>query len=181
MNIRILILVSTLTLLLPGLSLAAFDSFLKIEGIPGESTNEKHADEIVVTSFSTGFMQPQSAAGHATGGGGGKTVLRDLSITKLLDRATPLLMLKCAQGTRLPTAVLTVLSPGERSFEDYKITMNDVVISSVSTVGSSTGDRPTETVTLNFKKIEWEYTPQKADGSPGTPVKGSWDLTTNSP
>jgi type VI secretion system secreted protein Hcp len=179
MKIRFLILVSTLAVLSVSPSLAAFDSFLKIEGIPGESTDAKHADEIVVTSFSTGLGQ-QPATGGA-GGRGGKAVLHELAITKWLDRASPLLMLKCAQGTHLPTAVLTVRKAGEDRLEYYKITLSDVVISSISSLGSSSGDRPTESVSLNFTKIEWEYTPQKADGSADTPVRGSWDLKTNTP
>lgn len=180
MNIRFLILVSTLAVLSVWPSLAASDAFLKIEGIPGESTDAKHADEIVVTSFRTGFVQqPVTASG--AGGSAGKAVLQDLTLTKWLDKASPLLMLKCAQGTHLPTAVLTVRKAGEDRLEYYKITLSDVLISSISSEGTSSGDRPTESLSLNFSKIEWEYTPQKADGSADTPVKGSWDVKTNTP
>jgi type VI secretion system secreted protein Hcp len=37
--------------------MAAFDYFLKIDGIPGESTDSKHKDEIDVLSWSWGETQ----------------------------------------------------------------------------------------------------------------------------
>ena len=46
----------------------AFDAFLKIDGIPGESTDSKHKDWIEVLSYSTGITQPTS--GSASTGGG---------------------------------------------------------------------------------------------------------------
>ena len=43
------------------------------------------------------------------------------------------------------------------------------------------GDVPSESLSLNFTKIEWRYTPQKADGSPDAPVIATWDLAANKP
>ncbi len=36
----------------------AFDAFLKIDGIPGESTDDKHKDWIEVLSYGVGIQQP---------------------------------------------------------------------------------------------------------------------------
>jgi len=52
--------------------------------------------------------------------------------------------------------------------EYLKVTMNDFIISSVSTGGSHGEERLTENVTINFSKIKYEYKEQKADGSPGS-------------
>ena len=34
---------------------------------------------------------------------------------------------------------------------------------------------------LNFAKIEFEYKPQKADGTADAAVKGGWDIKANKP
>jgi type VI secretion system secreted protein Hcp len=52
-----------------------------------------------------------------------------------------------------------------------KITMSDTVfVSSIHTGDPGANDRFVETVTLNFAKVKFEYTPQKADGSPDASV-----------
>ena len=72
----------------------ALNTFIKIGDIKGESQDDKHKDEIDVLSWSWGLEQ--SGAGHpgpGGGGGAGKVSVRDLSITKRTDIATPQLML----------------------------------------------------------------------------------------
>lgn len=53
----------------------ALDMFIKIDGIKGESTDDKHKDEIDVLSWSWGMSQ--SGTVHTTGGSGaGKVSFR---------------------------------------------------------------------------------------------------------
>lgn len=40
----------------------ALDMFLKIDGIPGESTDARHRDEIDVLSYNWGESQPPTAS-----------------------------------------------------------------------------------------------------------------------
>jgi type VI secretion system secreted protein Hcp len=181
MNYRRLVI---LALILAGLllplhrGLAAFDVFLKLEGIEGESTDSKHPKEIEVLSFSHGVSTPAPLPG----GGGGKASFSDINITKVVDKSTPTLYLKCAQGTHIKEALLVLRKSGESGFEFYKIRLTDVLITSVQTSGSSGGDnRPVESISLNFAKIEWTYIPQKADGSADAPIVTSWNLATNTP
>lgn len=161
---------------------AAIDAFLKIDEVEGESTDARHPNEIEVLSFSYNILVPPS-----TGGGGGagasKPTLSDLVISKRLDKATPLLHQRSAQGTHFRTAVLTLRTAGVSGFVFYQVKLTDVRITSISTIGVAgpDNDRPVETVALGFNKIEWIYTPQAPDGSAGTPVEGSWDVARNSP
>jgi type VI secretion system secreted protein Hcp len=54
----------------------AVDMFLKVDGIEGESQDEKHAKEIDVLSWSWGMSQ--SGTSHmGGGGGGGKVAVQD--------------------------------------------------------------------------------------------------------
>jgi type VI secretion system secreted protein Hcp len=57
--------------------------------------------------------------------------------------------------------------------------MSDVLVSSYQTGGSTGAGLPNESVSLNFSKIEYEYRPQKPDGSMDSPVKVGYDLKAN--
>ena len=152
------------------------DMFIKIDGIPGESKGDKHVDEIDVLSYSWGVTQTGSSV-IGGGGGAGKASFDDLTFSHNLDKASPKLLVFSASGEHIPKVVLTVRKAGTDPQEYLKITLEEVLVSSVKQSGS--GDRPTETVTLNFAKIQTEYTPQNSDGSPGSTIVGVWDLRSN--
>ena len=152
--------------------------FMQIEGIPGESTDKDHMGAIDVESWSWGATQSGSASSGG-GGGSGKVSFHDLSFVHKYDKASPKLFLATAKGEPIGKVELTVRKSGDPPLEYIKITMSDVIISGVSP--SASGDSiPTEEVTLNFSKMEIEYTPQDpVTGDSKPPVKSSWDLKKN--
>ena len=105
------------------------------------------------------------------GGGAGKANVQDLSFTKYIDSATNGLMLACCKGTHYPEAKLIVRKAGGTPVEYVVITMDEVLVTSVSTGGSGGEDRLTENVTLNFAKVKLEYQPQDAKGAKAGGVK----------
>jgi type VI secretion system secreted protein Hcp len=157
----------------------AMDMFLKINGVKGESVDHKHAGEIDVLAWSWG-MSNHGTAHMGTGAGAGKVSVNDLSFTKHIDFGSTALQLACCRGTHYTDAVLVVRKAGDKPLEYLKISMNDLMVTSVSTGGSGGEDRLTENVTLNFAKVKVEYTKQKADGSAdgGAAVIG-WNIATN--
>jgi type VI secretion system secreted protein Hcp len=157
----------------------AVDMFLKIPGADGESVGNGHAAEIDILAWSWGMSQ--SGTMHmATGGGAGKANVQDVSFTKYIDKSSPKLQLLCLNGKNTGgDAVLTVQKAGEKPVPYVKITFTDFIITSVSTGGSGGEDRLTENVTINFAKVKFEYTPQKADGTADTTVPYTWDVAKN--
>lgn len=156
----------------------AVDMFLKIEGIKGESQDAKHKDEVDVLAWSWGMSQ--SGTFHTGGGGGaGKVNIQDLSLTKYVDKASPVLMKHCANGKHIKEALLTVRKAGEKPVEYIKIKIAPVMVTSLSTGGSGGEDRLTENVTLNFGTVEFEYTPQKPDGSADASIPWKFDIAGN--
>jgi type VI secretion system secreted protein Hcp len=154
----------------------AVDMFIKIDDIKGESEDARHKDEIDVLAW--GWCMAQDAAPQSGSGGtaAGKVSFKDLSFTKYVDAATPLLMLSCSSGRHLKEAVLTMRRAGPTPFEYVMIRMGDVFVTSVSTGGSSGEDRGTENVTLNFARVELDYTKQKVDGSADETIQYKWDI-----
>ncbi|MCX7112509.1 MAG: type VI secretion system tube protein Hcp [Candidatus Methylumidiphilus sp.] len=158
----------------------AVDIFLKIEDPPikGEALDDKHKDEIDVLAWSWGL----SNSGNAQTGGGagaGKVNVQDLSVTKYIEKSTTDLFLSTCNGQHHKTATLTVRKAGTNPVEYVKITMTEVLITSLSTGGSGGEDRLTENLSLNFAKCKVEYTPQKTDGSAEATQTVGWDIAAN--
>ena len=159
----------------------AFDSFIKIGDVKGESGDSKHKDEIEVLSFHFGVMNA-GTSGHGSGGGAGKAQLADFSFVKKVDKASPVLFQHCATGQHIKDATFVVRRAGGTQLEYLKIKLTDVLVSSVRPGGSSQGadDVPLEEVALNFTQIHVDYQPQGPDGkAQGGPVHGGWDVKQN--
>jgi type VI secretion system secreted protein Hcp len=152
----------------------AADIFAKLGDIKGESTDDKHRDQIELLSWSWGVA---NTGAHSAGGGAGagKASFQDLSITHKLDKASPMLLRGCATGQHLKEATITRRKAGKGQQEYLVIKLNDVIITSVSEADSSGSDQ-TETVTLAFAKVDVEYRPQKADGSLDAGIHFKYDL-----
>jgi len=152
--------------------------FLKLEGVDGESKDDSHKKEIDVLAWSWGASQ--SGTGHTGGGSGaGKVSVQDVSVTKYVDSASHLLLLDCCNGQHIKKGTLVVRKAGATPLEYIKLTMEDIIVTHISTGGSGGEDRLTETVTLNFSKFKYEYTPQKADGSGDGTKETGWDIAAN--
>lgn len=156
----------------------AVDMFLKIKEIKGESRDDKHKDEISVESYSWGAMNSGSQ-GSGGGGGSGKANAMDFSIMKFVDASSPELFAACMSGKHFPTAEFVARKAGEKPLEYLKIKLSDVFISSVQHGGAAGGDKLTESVAINYAKIEVEYTPQDSKGAGGGAVKAGWDVKAN--
>lgn len=159
--------------------MAAVDYFLKIDGIEGESQDHKHKGEIDVESWSWGESQSGTHSGGG-GGGAGKVSMQDFHFVMKINKSTPKLLLACATGQHIAKAVLVCRKAGTDQQEFLKVTFSDLLVSSYQTGGSSHGDIvPTDQISLNFAKIEFEYKEQKPDGTLGGTVKAGYDLKAN--
>ncbi len=159
--------------------MAAVDFFLKIDGIKGESKDHKHKDEIDLQSWSWGESQVGTHSGGG-GGGAGKVSMQDFHFIMTTNIASPKLMLACATGEHIKSAKLTCRKAGKEQQEFMMITLSDLLVSSYQTGGHEGGSAlPTDQISLNYSKIEFEYKEQKPDGSLGAPTKVGYDLKLN--
>lgn len=152
----------------------AVDTFLKIGDIKGESHDEKHPNEIEVLAWSWGLT---AGAGEAAG----KVNVQGITMTKYVDSASTGLVLAGCKGTHIKEAKLTVRKAGDKPLEYIKITLNDVLVTSLQTGGAGGMGRLTEKLTLNFSKFKVEYTAQTATGGAGATSTAAWDIPANKP
>jgi len=158
--------------------MAASDIHLRIGDIKGESTDDKHKDEIDVESWSWGASNPVSTT--AGGGGTGKVTFNDLSFMHRFDRASPSLWKACATGQHFRDATLSSAKQGKAQQDFLIVKMTDVLITSVTTSGSNgAGPGPMESVSMKFGRVDLEYKPQRADGSLDAGVFFKFDIKAN--
>ena len=154
-----------------------FDGYLKLEGVDSEATRQGFEKQIEVVSFDWGAHNP-STIGSGGGGGSGRVEVSRFNVTKKTDKASPLLFQACCSGRHFPKATLVLHKAGGNSAVDYlKLNFEEVFVEDVRWSGQTGGDdRPMESVSFAFGKVEMTYTPQKADGTKDSPVVASWDL-----
>jgi type VI secretion system secreted protein Hcp len=159
--------------------------FAKYDGVDGESADTNHKDWIEVLSISQGVSRPINGGGGAGPRVPGPLNFADLTLTAEISKASPQLFIYCCTGQFVPEVSLEITKnyAGAGELYYYKVTMQDVLISSYKSQGSGdAGAVPTEDVSLNYGKITWEY--QKRDDGTGTPdgppTSGGWDVDNES-
>ena len=157
----------------------AVDMFLKLTNIEGEAKDKAHGKEIDILAWSWGVSNSGSV--HVGGGAGsGKANFQDVSITKYIDKSSPTLMDHVAKGTHIDEAKLIVRKTGGTPLEYVIITMNECMITSLSTGGSGGEDRLTENVSINFAKVAVDYQEQDEKGAKkGGLIPFKYDIAQN--
>jgi len=147
--------------------------------INGESIVTGHDKWINVDSIQMGVGRSVSMVG---GGGDRETSnpsFSEVTFAKSMDVASTELMMQATCGKSLGKAEIHFIQTGGTSAKGQtycKIELEEAVVSSYSM--SSGGDRPSESFSLNFTKISYQY--DKFDGDKvvtGTPKK--WNLEKN--
>jgi type VI secretion system secreted protein Hcp len=157
----------------------AYDAFLKLEGVKGESKSKDHEGEIDLLSFSLGASNPVGSQ-SGTGLGAGKVSVSSFSLMKQMDAASPGLFAACCQGKHYGKATVTLRKAGGTPLEYLVYSFEKVFVESVQWSGSSGGDDvPMESVSLAFGKLEITYKTQDAKGGAKDTLGAKWDIEAN--
>jgi len=147
--------------------------------IPGTCTLKDFDKQIELLSFSHGVAMQITGDISNTERTSGKPNHQDFTLTKYLDMSSPKLNEACCKGDNFSEVKITIGRNDKGTVLPIIVyTLKNVVISSVS-VGGGSGDKPVETVTLNYNHITWDYHHQKAESSEAGHVETKWDLAMN--
>jgi type VI secretion system secreted protein Hcp len=139
-------------------------TFLKLDGVKGEATDKFHKEDIAISSFSIGATSQHASGG---GGGAGKVSFSSFTITKRIDKASPLLFRAAATGQHYKEATVFFAKAKRGKVADYlEYKMTNVFISSIQDGSAQGSGRPTEQISFNFAKIEEVFL-----GSNGKPTQ----------
>lgn len=157
----------------------AVDMFLELDGIKGESVDKVHKEKIDILAWSWG-MSNSGTFHHGSGGGAGKANFQDLSVTKYIDKSSATLLSNCATGKHIAKGKLIIRKAGDKPLEYLTISLEKILVTAVSTGGSSGEERLTENVTLNFAKVTTDYKIQDDKGAGQAGGTFTFDIAANS-
>lgn len=147
--------------------------------INGEATVANHEKWITIDSIQFGVGRSITSVG---GGGDRETSnpsFSEVTMSKSMDVASTELFMQASCGKSLGKAEIHFIQTGGTAAKGQtycKIELDEALVSSYS--ASSGGDRPSESFSLNFTKISYQY--DKFDG--GKVVTGTakkWNLEKN--
>ncbi len=157
----------------------AQDITLKLTSIEGESKKKGYEKQIDIYDFKFGVSQAASSS-EGSGGGSAKSDCQDLVLTKLIDKSTPIIFVQSATGTPITEAVMTVRKAGGQALDYLVVTLNDVIVTNVTTGGKAEDERVLEQISLSYAKITIQYKAQNADGTAGATIQKCYNVESNS-
>ncbi|MCB2061881.1 MAG: type VI secretion system tube protein Hcp [Novosphingobium sp.] len=162
----------------------AVDIFIEVEGIEGESQKVGREGWIDILSYSFAITQSGDFhEGGAGGGGAGRADVSDLTIMKRADNASAVLFNACAQGRYIGKVTLIDQKPPARPDADpigyYKITLEDVMVSSFSSSGADKDQHIMESVSFNCAKMSFDYKVLDEESNEKAVVSGVYDIRRN--
>jgi len=143
----------------------AINMFLQLDGIKGESTDEKHKEWIEILSWNTSWEQPIAQAKAATGPSVEKCKHEPIVVAKIMDKASPLILKHIWGGKIIKEGKIECYRADNDAapFLYLTITMQFIIISTFSMSGAE-GDMPQEEVGLSCGYTKYEYAELKHDG-----------------
>ncbi|QKE83194.1 type VI secretion system tube protein Hcp [Arthrobacter sp. NEB 688] len=150
------------------------DLYLVLDGITGDSTNERFRGSVELLALDWGVKAKRTTSG--SGSSAGRPVAGDVRVATTASSASPVFLRYLASGRVLRRAVVHVVRTGENPVEAMSLTFTDVVVTGYEVMSGS--GLPVEVVAFAMNGVTETWTPQNADGTLGTPVSVTWDLRT---
>lgn len=153
--------------------------YMKYASINGSATAQSHEQWITCGSVQWGGGRAiGTATGSATNREASMVSISEVVITKEQDNASPELLKRAytgEDGEEVTIDLTTTSNEGVNTI--MQLILSATLVSGFSC--SSGGDRPTESVSLNFTKIESTFHNQALEGTDaGTAFKVTYDLAT---
>jgi type VI secretion system secreted protein Hcp len=135
----------------------AFDAFLKLDGIKGESQVKGFEDQIQIESFHWGVAEVISQSGGGGGAVAGRPTKKDFLFTAASSKASPLLFQTCVSGKHITEGTLTLRSAGGSQTNFSTIKLTELLIAAYDQAGDEDGSVPMDEVSINFTEIDFTY------------------------
>ncbi|MEN4608511.1 Hcp family type VI secretion system effector [Pantoea agglomerans] len=156
----------------------AIDMFMKVDGVTGESKDSNHSGWTDITSFSWGASQPGNMS-VGGGGGAGKVNFEDLHVEALIDKSVTALLKNCASGKHLAKVELSICKAGGTQVEYARITLEDVLVTTVKYNGADNGDLVGMSYSFQSSKVKQQYWEQSSSGGKGAESSAGWNIKEN--
>lgn len=152
--------------------------FLNMDGIKGESTDEKHPDEIKLTSCSFSAHNSSAYNNASKTVSKGQAMMADIAFTKEADKTSVELFKACASGKVIPKVLISFqTNVGDDKKIDFLVyELENVVVNNYS---FSAGSQADESGSLTYAKIKQIYDQRDEKGTSKGKVEGYFDVLLN--
>lgn len=151
--------------------------YLKYGSINGGVTAEGYDKWIEVHSFQWGVGRGiSSPVGNSEDREASAPSISEVTITKELDTASIKLVTEALHGLGEKATIDFTRTDKNKLTKYLTVELTNTMISGYSV--SSGGDRPTESLSLNFTKVEVKDVPSAAAGKDASPESVTYDLST---
>lgn len=151
--------------------------YMQYDGVKGDVTAEGHEDWIELNSFQWGVGRGiSSPTGASADRESSAPSVSEITVSKSSDVASAPLLNEALQGEG-KTVKIDFCKTDKGVLEVYMTyTLTNTMISGYSI--SSGGDRASESLSLNFTKVEYKLVGMKAAGEAASPYPVGYDLAT---
>ena len=149
--------------------------YLKYDGIDGDATHEDHKKWLTVESLQWGVGRAiATPVGSAKNREASEPSVAEVTIAKAMDASSVYLFQEACTGQAGKKVEIHLVSTGSPGATYLEYVLTDSLVSGYSV--SSGGDRPMESVSINFTKVEMKYIPLEANNEAGSPITKGYDL-----
>jgi type VI secretion system secreted protein Hcp len=167
-------------------------AYMKINGVSGNVTANSFKDAIALTGVHFNVKRAMNTKpGAISDRQGTRPSFSEVTVTKEVDKASPILFRDATTGKPIPTVDIQFTHAGQNTNITHSVTLSNVLISGYelehtekTAVTDQEGktekdsDKPIEHITLNFTKMEIKNTPYDANNKAQSPVAAGYDLET---
>jgi len=164
--------------LVAGTAAAADQIFLKLDGITGSSTDQRHPGEIELLSYSQAFRNTANF-GFGSGAGAGRVSCGDISVLKNIDISSPALIQQVVTGAHIRSGTITFRRAGETPQDYYVVRLTEILIDAIEQVDPVGEPGINERVSLKASQFRFSFKPQRPDGTLGAEITFGWDCVAN--
>jgi type VI secretion system secreted protein Hcp len=140
----------------------AVDYFFDLDGIPGESQDDKFKNKIQVLSWSWGASNVSSVAGTG-GSGAGKVDMSDMSMMLNFDKSTPKFFKAISVGTHITKGTMSAVKSGADGKPYLKVNLTEIFVTGLQMSASS--EVPTVSLSFTYNEIGIDYSVQDEKGT----------------
>ena len=143
------------------------EMFLILDGVDGESLDEKFHDKIEIEKWDW------TTNAHVRwdlnqGGQSSKVEIKEITLTKHCDLASVTLYQFCVTGKHIKNGkIICRKNDGEKKLEYLTVDMEDIMVSEVSWQGNGQDTALDETLKISFAEFKLHYKVQDDSGEEG--------------
>jgi type VI secretion system secreted protein Hcp len=152
--------------------------YMNYDGIKGDVTEGGHKEWILLESCQLGVHRSiRSAAGRGANREASAPSVNEIVVTKQQDCASTELFKASLWGEGKKVKIDFCKTDDKKIEVFMNVELENTLVSSYSSSGHGGGDRPMESLSLNFTKITFVTTAMDEKNATAKPQRAMWDLT----